>query len=418
MILNDEKEAPSLFSRRLRLAFIGAGTEPGARTRQFMRVVRQLADLYDLCAVADISRDNGQQAAQEFDIPAVHTDLEEMIRAERPDVVLRMTPTDAAVSGCVRAAEMGCHVINEIPIGVTLPMADRIIAACRDNGVKLEVAENVWLWPQERLKQEIVRRGLIGEPVHARLRYPCGNYHGLNGVRMIIGKRPTRVLGFGGEVAIMPLPAYGGGMMTSVQWDGACIEFEGGLKLLFEMPPKKPVWERNWDVVGTHGYLSGDTLYLYTEGDHHGAGTETAFPIEWVYEETDGARVLIEVRVNTDPPVAWQNPYARYGISDADDIAKAAILESMYRAVVEDVEPLYGAQNARLDEELCLAVKQSAWDGGKWLDLPLTDVTEVEERLHEEFRRRYGCDPIEDIDAQLKARFTRDSIMWAVAGWL
>jgi len=403
---------------KLRIACIGAGPNTGSRTRSFMDVITKLTDMYDLCAVADPNEEAGAGAAAEYDIAGVYTDVEEMLKAEKPDVALRMAPTDAAMSCCVRAAELGCHVISEIPIALTLPMADRIISACRDNGVKLEIAENVWLWPEEQLKQKIVQAGLIGEPTHARLKYPCGSYHGFNAIRMILGKEPTRVLGYGGEVPVMPLPAYGGGMMTSVQWDGGVLEFPGGVKCLFEMPPKKPVWERNWDIVGTHGYLSGDSLYLYAEGHYHGSGVEDHYAIEQVHKDVDGSQVLEAVRVNTDPPVVWQNPYARYGISETDNIAKAAILESIYRAVVEDTEPMYGADNARRDMELCIALKESAWRGSEWVDLPLREVTSVEERLHEEFERRYGCDPLDDIDAQLKIPFTRASAMWTVAGWL
>lgn len=404
--------------QRLRIAVMGAGSETGARTHGYLSVLRKLGHWYDLCAVADASEANAIRAAREYDIPGVDTDVEEMLRAERPDVALRMAPTDLAMALCVRAAEMGCHLLSEIPLEVSLPRADRIISACRDHGVKLEIAENVWLWPEERLKQKIVRQGTIGRPVHARLKYPCGSYHGFNAVRMILGEEPVRVLGYGGEVGVMPLPAYGGGSMTHAQWDGACVEFASGLKLLFEMPPKKPVWERNWDIVGTHGYLSGDTLCVYTEGHHHGSGSEARYPIEPVYRQMGDERALEAVRVNTDPSVEWENPYARFGIFETDDVAKAAILESMYRAVAEGGEPLYGAENARRDQELVIAVKESAWRGGKWVALPLRETTRVEERLHEAFRDRYGCDPLGDIEPQLRAAYDRTSVQWTVAGWL
>ena len=403
---------------KLRLAAVGAGPDSASRSRNYLAVVKTLHDMYDLCAVVDPSEANAREAASEYDIPAVYTDMVEAINDAKPDVILRLAPTDAAMGICVAAAQMGCHIVSEIPLEISLPRADAIINACRANNVKLEIAENVWLWPEEQLKQKIVRQGLIGKPVHARLKYPCGSYHGFNGVRMILGEEPVRVLGYGGEVEVMPLPVYAGGMMTTVQWDGACIEFASGLKLIFEMPPKKPAWERNWDIVGTHGYLSGDTLVVYEEGHHHGSGSETRYPIESAYTEVDGERVLQSVRVNTDPIVEWENPYVRYRISGTDDIAKAAILESMYNAVVNGKELLYGADNARRDQELIIAVKESAWRGSEWIDLPLTEVTSVEERLHEVFREMYGCDPLGDVDKQLRARYGRLSAQWTVAGWL
>jgi len=49
------------------------------------------------------------------------------------------------------------------------------------------------------------------------------------------------------------------------------------------------------------------------------------------------------------------------------------------------------------------------------MELPLTETTELEERMHEEFKRRYGCDPIEDTDAQVNATYDRTSVMWTVA---
>lgn len=384
-----------------------------------MQTLKRLTDWYDLYAVCDINESAGRAAAAEYGIPQVYTNLIDMLETDRPDVVVRLTPTDSAVAVCVTAAEYGVHVVDEIPFDTTRQRAHMISEACARNHVKLEIAENVWVWPQEQLKQLIVQSGVIGRPVHARLKYPCGSYHGFNGVRMILGVPPVRVLGYGGEVQTMPLPVYGGGTMTSVKWDGGVVEFEGGLKCLFEMPPKKPTWERNWDIVCTHGYLSGEALVIYEEGHHHGSGKETRYPIEDVTEEINGETVLRAVRVNTDPVIEWENPYAKYGISGIDDIAKAAIFESMYRAVTEDTEPVYGAANGRMDQELIIAIKESAWRGSEWLGVPLPDPqTQVEQAIHQAFEDRYGCDPLGDIETQLACHYNRHSVQWDVCGWL
>jgi predicted dehydrogenase len=337
--------------------------------------------------------------------------MQQMIRAETPDIIFRLAPTDSCVGISVRAAEIGCHVLTEIPIAPTLPMADRIIRACEENHVKLEVAENVWLWPQERLKRRIVEAGLLGDIVHARLTYPSGTYHGMNGVRMIVGQEPTRVLGYSSRAKMTPTTDYGGSPMTSAFWESAILEFPG-FACLYEMPPKNRAWRRQWDIEGTKGYLVGDDLFLYEQG------REQRYPIEWVHDGEGDRRSLREVRVNTDPPAAWENPYAQYGVSDMDDIAKAALLESIHRAVAQDAEPIYGAPNARRDQEIAIALRESDLRGNVWIDLPLTEVTEVERRIHDEFRLRYGCDPVEDIDAQLGAQYDRSAVMWKVLGWL
>jgi len=426
---------------RLRIACIGAGSAIGSRTSGFLEVINQLRDMYDQCAIMDINEANARAAAAAHNIPEVYTSLDDLFTRGKPDVVVRLTPTDSTFAVCMAAAEAGCHILNEIPIAFSLSQADAMIAACGRNAVKLEVAENTWTWPRERLKQMIVREGLIGEVTHCRLRYPCGAYHGFSAIRKLVGAEPERVLGWDGKVPVLNMISYGGEPMTETMWDGGLIKFPGHVHCIFEMPPKRPVWRHFWEVEGTKGYLGavagvvdgakghreGEGLVLDDPGtlrqltDDFGVTAdkrERAFPIEGVYGERNGQQVLECVKVNTDPPVVWENPYARYGISADDAVSKATYLESIYRAVVEDRPLVYGAENARRDMELWIAIRESAWQGNVWLDLPLTEITGAEQAMHAEFERRYGCDPLGDIERQLQVVYDRTPVMWTVAGWL
>jgi len=408
--------------RRLRIAAVGVGSMAEARTAGHLGVIAALEDHYELCALVDLDRKRLREAGEHFGVEALYTDLDEMLRNERPDVVYRLTPTDSVYPVCVKAAEAGAHVISEIPIAITLEMADAIMAACRRNNVKLEIAENVWLWPEEQLKQKIVRQSLLGKITFARLKYPCGAYHGFNAIRMIIGKEPTRVLGYAGRAEVVPQRAYGGDPMTWSWWESAVIEFPDGTGCIYEMPPKGRKWRRNWDIEGTRGQIYGDTLILL---DYRKAGDdpeffagEVEYPIERLYAEARGKQLLSAVRVNTDPPVVWENPYLRYGIGHGDDIAKAAILESMYRAVTEGIEPRYGAANARRDYEIWIAIRESALRGNVWVELPLKEKTALEREMEAAFVRRYGMEMLSDPDRLIRLRYTRASVIWDVAGWL
>tara|TARA_Y100000588_G_scaffold234542_1_gene248149 strand:+ start:116 stop:421 length:306 start_codon:yes stop_codon:yes gene_type:complete len=74
----------------------------------------------------------------------------------------------------------------------------------------------------------------------------------------------------------------------------------------------------------------------------------------------------------------------QYGVSGKDEIARAFILDSLYRAVVNDTEPDYGPANARKDLEAWIAVRESAWRGNQWVDLPITEPTSVEKAIHKD----------------------------------
>lgn len=408
--------------RRLRIAVVGVGQAQGARSGGHLDVIARLSDKYQLCAFCDMDVERLRQAGEQYGVKALYTDLDNMLAQEAPDVAYRLTPTDSTTMVCLKVAEAGVHLINEIPIATTLAQADAIIDACRRNGVKQEIAENVWLWPEEQLKQRIVQAGLLGEITFVRLKYPCGAYHGFNAIRMILGAEPERVLGYCGEVPVQPQLSYGGTPMDRCFFELGVFEFPNGVRCSYEMPPKGRVWRRNWDVEGTHGQLYGDKLILLqSDADsdgHDRPHREVEFPIRSVVEETDGQPVLKELRVDTDPPVVWENPYAAYGLSAADDVAKAEILMSMYRAVTEDVEPRYGAENGRRDLEMWIAVRESGIRGSEWIEFPLDQPTEIERRLTDAFRDRYGADPVEDVDRLTQTPFTRLSVMWSVAGWL
>jgi predicted dehydrogenase len=334
-----------------------------------------------------------------------------MLKNERPDVFFGLTPTDSLSLMTMMAAEHKANVIREIPIAITRQIAEAVIQSCHDNGVKLEVAENVWLWPHEQLKKKIIDAGLLGEILHTRLCYTSGGYHGFNAIRMLLGKEAKRVSGCVGKVEVPQYISYGGEPATTRIWESATIEFEDGITCLYEHPlpgPRSSLWE----IEGTQGYLSGDELVIYRESGN------VRYGIQDVYEDMHGEQVLDHVYVDTDPPIVWSNPFKKYRISGTDQIAKASVLRSMHQAVTEDTDTEYGAMSALLDFELCVAVHESGLHDGKWIDLPIQRVTEVESRIHAEYKSRYGHDPVKDVDSLRDTVFTRASAMWTIAGWL
>jgi UDP-N-acetyl-2-amino-2-deoxyglucuronate dehydrogenase len=91
-----------------------------------------------LRAVADVVAEAAQRCAAEFHVDA-YTDLREMLQRPDIDVVAVCVPSGLHASVGIQAAEAGKHVIVEKPIDVSLEAADRLIAACRQRGVKLAV---------------------------------------------------------------------------------------------------------------------------------------------------------------------------------------------------------------------------------------------------------------------------------------
>ena len=76
------------------------------------------------------------------------------------------------------------------------------------------------------------------------------------------------------------------------------------------------------------------------------------------------------------PIVTWENPFAPavqgHGVQWHDDeIGVAGCLMSLVTAVRSGGQPSYGAAQARLDQEIILALRQSSQSGGQPVPLPL-----------------------------------------------
>jgi len=400
----------------LKIAVIGVGAYNDSRARFYLRTIRKLSDRYVLCALCDCNEQSLRDAGSLFSVQGLYTDVGKMIDEERPDVVFVLVPTDGQCIAALTAARHKCNILTEIPFAITLPIGDAIAETCSVNDVRWEVAENVWLWPHERLKRQIVEAGILGEITHARLWYTSGPYHGYNAIRMILGREVKRVLGCAQMVKTLPYTSYGGRGEEMSWWESGAIEFEGGITCLYEKPPKGGPHGSHWEVEGTKGFLSGnginDELVLYKDGGH------MRYEFEDAYENIDGEQILTSVRVQTEKTMIWRNPFMNHKISDFDDVAKASILSSLHRAVSEHVKPGYGAINARRDMEIWFAIRESARRGSTWVDLPLRSVTELERLINDEYIRSYGHDPIKETSNLLGSQFNRLSIMWTIAGFL
>jgi predicted dehydrogenase len=105
--------------------------------------------------------------------------------------------------------------------------------------------------------------------------------------------------------------------------------------------------------------------------------------LERRWERVDGGALVSMVAHTGDPGlpiVRWDNPFkprpevARRGQGvqwHDDEIGVAGCLMSLVHAVRNGTEPGYGPHQARLDQELILAIRQSALEGGRPVSLPL-----------------------------------------------
>ncbi len=101
---------------------------------------KALAEVPEARLVALISRKeaNARTLADSLGLSCdISTDLFAVLNRKDVDVVIVTTPSGAHMEPAVAAARAGKHVVVEKPLEISLERCDRIIDACRTNGVQL-----------------------------------------------------------------------------------------------------------------------------------------------------------------------------------------------------------------------------------------------------------------------------------------
>ncbi|MFH1240118.1 MAG: Gfo/Idh/MocA family oxidoreductase [Candidatus Diapherotrites archaeon] len=109
----------------------------------------------ELTAVCDLKKELAEKTGKENNVPWFAS-YKEMLEKADIDAVSIITPSGLHWEPAVDSANAGKHVVVEKPMALTLKDADKVIAACKKNNVKLfEVKQNRFNKPIVKLKEAI-----------------------------------------------------------------------------------------------------------------------------------------------------------------------------------------------------------------------------------------------------------------------
>ena len=145
----------------LRIAIVGCGKIADAHVEE----IRKLPGA-QLCAVCDVEPILAEQLAVRYGVPRWYTNLDNLLEAEKLDVLHIATPPQSHLSLTRQAVAAGCHVFLEKPVALRHCDVQAIIAAAVEAGRKLAVN----YWPRFEAPALELRRlyeaGVLGDPVH------------------------------------------------------------------------------------------------------------------------------------------------------------------------------------------------------------------------------------------------------------
>ena len=371
----------------LRVAIIGT-----AKRSEYLygSLIKALPEDVELVSVWGRSVDSVERLGKSLGVP-VYTSLDKLVRETTPQIGVVSVNYHANGEVGRMAVEAGLHVLLETPIAHKLSEADAIIAAAQARGLKIEIAEQFHRRPLEQIKLKLIQSGLFGR-VHTAFNDFAGHgYHGVSVSRSYLGfnAKPIQVTGTVRQYDLAPHWSRLAGTRsarTETQEHGM-IEFEGGQIGIFHWTDvsydsalrwwrsSRFLAERGMGITVGVGLDVEERLSLLSPG-----GEAPRFiTLERRWERVDGGALVSLVAHTGDPDlpsVQWDNPFCPVvqgrGVQWHDDeIGVAGCLLSLVDAVRNGTEPTYGAYQGRLDQELILALRMSAMNGGQPVKLPL-----------------------------------------------
>jgi len=322
-----------------------------------------------------------------------YTDLDRLTRETAP--ALGVVSVAYAANGAVglMAVEHGLHALLETPIAHRLDEADRIIAAAQERGLKVEVAEQFHRRPHEALKLRLIASGLFGQVYSSFNDFGGHGYHGVSLMRGYLGfdAVPTRVTGAVRSYDLAPhwsrladttgprretqehaIVAFADGRLGLYHWTD--VAYDSALR---PWRSSRFLAEKGMGVTTDSGIGAPphDALTLLAPGGE----APRQVTVERRYERNDGGALVALVAHTGDPAlpiVRWDNPFAPTVPGGGpqwhdDEIAVASCLMSLVTAVRDSGAPSYGPLQARLDQEIVLAMRHSSRLDGQPVALPL-----------------------------------------------
>ncbi|MEN6626398.1 MAG: Gfo/Idh/MocA family oxidoreductase [Candidatus Sumerlaeia bacterium] len=351
--------------RKIRFGLLGAGLIAPFHAKAVIA-----APDAELVGFADRIEDRATALAGQFGCKA-WTSLEAMIAEGNIDVVDIMIPNHLHHLPAIEAAKAGKHILVEKPPAMALANVDAMMAAARENNVRIAVVLNCRTKPAIKAMRDAVDQGRFGKiyQVDAFMKWWRSTEYYLGDAwrqRKDAGAGATVQQGFhyidlmqhlGGKVVSVDA-RMGNLAHPQVAVDDTVrsfVEFENGAVGSF---------------IGSTALWPGQDIRIEISGERGTAIMVGERMAVWKFrDERPEDEAIRQIGIGSGPSGAT-------GQADFDFVSHQMIVEDFTRAILSGGEPIATGSSARHTLEIALAMYKSANQGAP-VKLPLLDETGI-----------------------------------------
>ena len=326
-------------------------------------------------AVCDKDSALAQRVGQQFNIPQVYTDYEQMLSDKAVDIVVVATPDHLHGQHAILALEAGKHVLSEIPMATTLAEVERIVALTDRSGLKYHMGNQVRYAFCLQDVQKLIANGDFGDvfygegeylhdmediagsrgPDHWRIQTDIpqttllgGGPHAIDTLRWLMGVRFVEAQAFHAEQKTRWQTGHTTVAIFKTDNGGvAKITVSYGMMrpycLYYSVYGSEGTFERTRDQGAP---MQETTTYLY-------------------HSKLSGTRRLIPVTLPN-----WNNPKVARQFSLGHGTMEIEQAQAFLHAIRTDSEPAIGPREAARSIAAGICALQSAAQGGGVVRIP------------------------------------------------
>ncbi|MEN2984983.1 MAG: Gfo/Idh/MocA family oxidoreductase [Dictyoglomaceae bacterium] len=148
----------------IRVGIVGAG---GIARHLHIPRYKKIPDV-EVVAIADSDKDRAEILAQEFNIPKIYYNYEEMFEKENLTAISVCTPNYLHAPVTISALNRGIHVLCEKPMATSVKEAEDMVEASKKSGRILMIGQTQRFRPFNSALKRLIEKGELGEIYYAR----------------------------------------------------------------------------------------------------------------------------------------------------------------------------------------------------------------------------------------------------------
>jgi len=332
--------------------FIGASNI----AREYMVAAVRAQPGHDVVAVASRSAERARDFAAAHGIASAHDSVDALLADPAVDVAYISSTNELHCEQVLAAAAAGKHVLCEKPLAMSMADAQRMVDACRAQGVLMATNHHLRNAATHRKMRELVQAGAVGQPLFARVfhagflrpivqgwritRPEAGGgvifdivVHDVDALRFILGAEPVEAAGMSQNAFLSQAGVEDGAM--------AILRFDNGLLAQIHAAFTVRHAPTGLEIHGTRGSLfARDVMTARAVGelllrDEQG---ERAIPVEHADLYIGGVARFAEALRGEGPPAATGEDGVRSLASTL------AVLEACRTGRTQRIDPPTGSR--------------------------------------------------------------------------